>query len=84
MEDNPLHFSRESKNWSRFKQEIQSRADRYDTTWLFEGGRGWALFLARQLKDKTGNAAAKKKALKRELPQDGQQLRADILRRLHG
>ena len=66
MEDNPLHFSGESKDWSRFKQEIQSRADRYDTTWLFEGGRQWALFLARQIKDKTGNAAAKKKALERE------------------
>ena len=39
MEDNQLHFSGESKDWSRFKQEIQSRADRYDTTWLFEGGR---------------------------------------------
>ena len=51
---------------SRFKQEIQSRGDRYDTTWLFEGGRQWALFLARQIKDKTGNAAAKKKALERE------------------
>ena len=32
-----------------------------------EGGRQWALFLARQIKDKTGNAAAKKKALERKL-----------------
>ena len=63
MEDNPLHFSGESKDWSRFKQEIQSRADRSDTTRLFEEG----LFLARQIKDKTGNAAAKKKALERGL-----------------
>ena len=67
MEDNQFHFSGESKDWSRFKQDIQSRADRYDTRWLFEGGRQWALFLARQIKDKTGNAAAKKKALEREL-----------------
>ena len=71
MDDNTLHFSGESKDWSKFKQEIQSRADRYDTTWLFEGGRQWALFLARQIKDKTGTAAAKKKALERELnPKD--------------
>ena len=71
MDDNTLHFSGESKDWSRFKQDIQSRADRYDTTWLFEGGRQWALFLARQIKDKTGTAAAKKKALERELnPKD--------------
>ena len=27
MEDNMLHFSGESKDWIRFKQEIQSRAD---------------------------------------------------------
>ena len=71
MDDNTLHISGESKDWSRFKQDIQSRADRYDTTWLFEGGRQWALFLARQIKDKTGTAAAKKKALERELnPKD--------------
>ena len=71
MDDPKLHFSGESKDWSRFKQDIQSRADRYDTTWLFEGGRQWALFLARQIKDKTGTAAAKKKALERELnPKD--------------
>ena len=71
MDDPKLYFSGESKDWSRFKQDIQSRADRYDTTWLFEGGRQWALFLARQIKDKTGTAAAKKKALERELnPKD--------------
>ena len=64
--DNPLLFSGESKDWSTFKQDIQSRADHYDTTWLFDGGRGWALFLARQIKDKTGNATSKKKALERE------------------
>ena len=66
MDDPKLYFSGESKDWSRFKQDIQSRADRYDTTWLFEGGRQWALFLARQIKDKTGTDAAKKKALARE------------------
>ena len=35
--DNPIHFSGESNDWSTFKQDIQSRADRFDTTWLFEG-----------------------------------------------
>ena len=35
-DDNKLHFSGESKDWSRFKQDIQSRADRYDTTWLLK------------------------------------------------
>ena len=64
--DNPLLFSGESNDWSTFNQDIQSRADRFDTTWLVEGGRGWALFLARQIKDKTGNAASRKKATERE------------------
>ena len=81
MDDPKLHFSGESKDWSRFKQDIQSRADRYDTTWLFEGGRQWALFLARQIKDKTGTAAAKKKALGTGTQSQGrQQLRANVVR----
>ena len=51
---NPLFVSGELNDWGTFKQDIQSRADRFDTKWLFEGGRVWALFLAPQIKVKTG------------------------------
>jgi hypothetical protein len=61
--DNPLHFSGEIKDWPTFKEAIQSRADARDTTWLLEAGWGLALFFARQIKDKTGSAATRKKAL---------------------
>ena len=64
--DNPLHFSGEVKDWPTFKEAIQSRADTRDTTWLLETGRALALFFARQIKDKTGSAATRKKALDRE------------------
>ena len=64
--DNPLHFSGEVKDWPTFKEAIQSRADARDTTWLLETGRALALFFARQIKDKTGSAATRKKALDRE------------------
>ena len=65
--DNPLHFSGEVKDWPTFKEAIQSRADARDTTWLLETGRALALFFARQIKDKTGSAATRKKALEREV-----------------
>jgi len=64
--DNPFHFSGEIKDWLTFKEAIQSRADARDTTWLLEAGRALALFFARQIKDKTGSAATRKKALDRE------------------
>jgi hypothetical protein len=64
--DNPLHFSGEIKDWPTFKEAIQSRADARDTTWLLEAGRALALFFAWQIKDKTGSAATRKKALYRE------------------
>jgi hypothetical protein len=64
--DNPLHFSGEIKDWLTFKEAIQSHADARDTTWLLEAGRALALFFARQIKDKTGSAATRKKALDRE------------------
>jgi hypothetical protein len=64
--DNPLHFSGEVKDWPTLKEAIQSRADARDTTWLLEAGRALALFFARQIKDKTGSGATRKKALERE------------------
>ena len=64
--DSPLHFSGEIKDWPTFKEAIQSHADARDTTWLLEAGRVLALFVARQIKDKTGSAATRKKALDRE------------------
>ena len=64
--DSPLHFSGEIKDWPTFKEAIQSHADACDTTWLLEAGRALALFFARQIKDKTGSAATRKKALDRE------------------
>ena len=70
MEDknNPSpHFSGEAKDWPPFKDMIPTRADRHDTTWLFEGERSLAAFFARQIKDKSANAAAGKKAFKREI-----------------
>ena len=43
------------------------RADKHDTTWLFEGGRSLAEFFARQIKEKTGTEKkTSKKALERE------------------
>jgi hypothetical protein len=57
--DNPLHFSGEIKDWTTFKEAIQSRADARDTTWLIETGRAIALFFASQIKDKTGSAATR-------------------------
>ena len=64
--DNPVHFSGEIKDWPTFKEAIQSHADARDTTWLPEARRALALFFARQIKDKTGSAATRKKALNRE------------------
>jgi hypothetical protein len=61
--DNPLHFSGEMKDWTTFKEAIQSRADARDTTWLLEAGRGLALLFARQIKDKTVSGATRKKVL---------------------
>ena len=64
--DNPLHFSGDVNDWPLFKEGIQSRADRHDTTWLFEAGRGLQLFYSRQIKDKTGDKKARARALDRE------------------
>ena len=67
--DNPptLVFSGETNDWPAFKDAIQMRADKHDTTWLFEGGRSLAEFLARQIKEKTGSdKKVCKKALERE------------------
>ena len=67
--DNPptLVFSGETNDWPAFKDAIQMRADKHDTTWLFEGGRSLAEFLARQIKEKTGSdKKVRKKALERE------------------
>ena len=55
------------KDWPSLKKAIQARADSHDATWLFEGGRSLAEFFARQIKDKTGTRASRKKALKREI-----------------
>ena len=67
-QDNPAPvFSGETKDWPTFKDAIQMRADKHDTTWLFEGGRSLAEFFARQIKEKTGSdKKARKKALERE------------------
>ena len=43
------------------------RADKHDTTWLFEGGRSLAEFFARQIKEKTGTKTTRAKALEREV-----------------
>jgi hypothetical protein len=60
-------FSGETKDWPTFKDTTQMRADKHDTTWLFEGRRSLAEFLARQIKEKTGSdKKARKKALERE------------------
>jgi hypothetical protein len=64
--DNQLHFSGEIKDWLTFKEAIQSHTDSRDTTCLLEAGRGLAMFFARQIKDKTGSAVTRKKALDRE------------------
>jgi len=66
--DNPaLAFSGETKDWSSFKDAIQLRADKHDTTWLFEGGRLLAEFFARQLKEKTATKMMRTKAIEREV-----------------
>ena len=41
--------------------------DNQDTMWLFEGGQKLALFFSRQIKDKIGTTAARKKALERKI-----------------
>ncbi len=65
MEDED--FSGETKDWPVFKDAIQSRADDYDTRWLFEGGRALAEFFPRQIKEKTGTERkTRKKTLERE------------------
>jgi hypothetical protein len=52
--DNPAPvFSGETKDWPAFKDAIQLRVDKHDTTWLFEGGRLLAEFFATQIKAKT-------------------------------
>ena len=69
--DNPaLVFSGETKDWPSFKDAIQMRADKHDTTWLFEGGRSLAEFFARQIKEKTGTKTTRAKALEREVAKD--------------
>ena len=60
-------FSGETKDWPSFKDAIQMRADKHDTTWLFEGGRSLAEFFARQIKEKTGTKTTRAKALEREV-----------------
>jgi len=66
--DNPaIVFSCETKDWPSFKDAIQMRADKHDTTWLFEGGRSLAEFFARQIKEKTGTKTTRAKALEREV-----------------
>jgi hypothetical protein len=66
--DNPAPvFSGEMKDWPTFKDTIQMRTDKHDTTWRFEGGRLLAEFFARQIKEKTGSyKKTRKKALERE------------------
>jgi hypothetical protein len=65
--DNPSPiFSGETKDWHSFKDAIQMRVDKHDTTWLFEGGRSLAEFCLRQIKEKTGSKTTRTKALKRE------------------
>ena len=44
-------FSGETKDWPTFKDAIQMRADKHDTTWLFEGGRSLAEFFDSQIKE---------------------------------
>ena len=62
-----LFFSGETNDWPAFKDAIQMHADKHDTTWLFEGGRSLAEFLARQIKEKTGcDEKVRTKALERE------------------
>ena len=66
--DNPaLVFSCETKDCPTFKDAIQMRADKHDTTWLFEGGRSLAEFFARQIKEKAGTKTTRTKALEREI-----------------
>jgi len=66
--DNPAPvFSGETEDWPTFKGTIQLRADKHDTTWLFEGGRSLAEFFVRQIKEKTGTEKkTRKKTLDRE------------------
>jgi Lhr-like helicase len=65
--DNPSPiFSGETKDWHSFKDAIQMRVDKHDTTWLFEGGRSLAEFCLRQIKEKTGSKTTHTNALKRE------------------
>jgi hypothetical protein len=62
--DNPaLVFESETKGWPSFKDAIQLRADKHDTTWLFEDGRSLAEFFASQFKEKTGTKTTRAKAL---------------------
>ena len=69
--DNPaLVFSCETKDWLTFKDAIQMRADKHDTTWLFEGGRSLAEFFARQIKEKTDTKTTRAKALEREVAEN--------------
>ena len=65
--DNPAPvFSGVTKDWPAFEDAMQMRADKHDTTWLFEGGRSLAEFFARQIKEKTGTEKkTSKKALER-------------------
>jgi ketosteroid isomerase-like protein len=66
--DNPaLVFPCETKDWPSFKDAVQMRADKHDTTWLFEGGRSLAEFFARQIKEKTDTKTTRAKALEREV-----------------
>jgi len=62
-----LAFSGETKDWPAFKDTTQLRADKHDTTWLFEGARSLAEFFARQLKEKTGTKMMRTKATEREV-----------------
>jgi len=60
-------FSGETQDWPTFQDEMKMRADKHDTTWLFEGGRSLAEFFATQIKEKTDtDKKTRKKALERE------------------
>ena len=63
-------FSGETKDWPWFKDTRQMRADKHDTTWLFEGGRSLAEFFTRQIKEKTGTKTTRAKALEREVAEN--------------
>jgi hypothetical protein len=52
--------------WENKRGGPQVLLPRLTSAWLLEAGRALALFFARQIKDKTGSVATRKKALERE------------------